>query len=213
MKLMLVLFVSLFPLLGLTIEKLSMKDLESLAQKNRHREVLTSAERVPPSERNEKWESIVTNSTKAFIKSIESEVDRQWTFEIGNLLTKEHPHLKKDKELMASLGDLAVRTYSTKGVATPFYVEALSKDDKRCADESVHDAVTDAFVKGGSDAEVAAAKKIAFDLCLKQLDENWARQMVESKFGMESACAGLLKSGKLTGVKKRKCEQSVKESK
>lgn len=191
-------------------EKLSMKDFKALASKARHREILSKAMKVVPAERTDEWEKIVTTSVREVVSQLETDADREWAFEIGSYLTREHPHLKKDRDLMGKLGDLAVRTFSTKGIAAPYYAVSLTKGDKKCADEYLQEAVTDAFVRPAFENEKEAAKAIAFDLCAKEVNKDWARQMVESEYGQKSACAGLLKLNMLSGVKKAKCETTVK---
>lgn len=191
-------------------EKISMADLKALADKSRHREVLASARKVPPAHRTGEWEKYVSTAVKTVVGELETDADREWAFEIGALLTREHPHVKKDKELMGKMAELAVRTYSTKGIATPYYALSLEKNDKRCSDDYLKEAVTDAFTRPAFEKEKEAAKVIAFDLCKDAVTTEWARQMVDSEPGLNSACGGLLKLGKLTGVKKTKCESATK---
>lgn len=187
-------------------ETITMDDLKILSEKSRHREVLQKAPKVPPTNRSADWEKFVTKAVKVVVDEVETDADREWAFEVGSLLTREHPHVKEDKELMGKMADLAVRTYSTKGIAAPYYAASLSKGDKKCSDAQLQEAITDAFVRPAFEKEKDAAKIVAFDLCTKEVTTEWARTMVDSDYGMKSACAGLLKLGKLTGVKKSKCE-------
>lgn len=194
-------------------EDLSLSEFQALAKKGATLEVLSNARRVKPSERNDEWDRIVSQSAKDLFGRLENETDRQFAYEIGRELSISHKPLQSDREFMYRLGELGVLTYSTKGIAAPMFEKALIPNDPRCKAEGVRAAVTDAFTRPGMELEKKSAQVIAFNLCAKVVDASWGREMVESEYGMKSACAGLLKLKVLTGVKKKKCEASVKESK
>lgn len=209
LKALVFLFV-LIPLTTSAKSKLPLSEFLKISEQGRHREVLMRAGEVLPSERNTDWEKAVSTSSKAFISTVEAEADREWAFAVGKSLIIENPHLEKDAELMMSMGDLAVKTYSTKGVATPFYVKGMKKADARCSDESIQTAVNDAFTRPGFEKEKTAAADIAFNFCSSSVTEDWAKAMLENENALKTACPGLLKLGKLSGVKKTKCERAVK---
>lgn len=191
---------------------LPLSELKALSQKGPSLEVLLSARRVKPSERDGDWDQIVSSAAKDLFSRLETEADRQTAFEIGKELALSHAPLQADKEFMYRLGELGVLSYSTKGIATPFYEKALSTGDARCQEDSVRAAVSDAFARPGMEREKKSAQAIAFSLCAKHLDAAWAKEFVENEQGFASACPGLLKHKVLSGVKKKKCENFLKES-
>ena len=188
----------------------TMKDMQALFGKQRYREALVTAEQVKPSERTDEWEDIVAKSTVGYLKTISADTDREWVFEIGRRLIIENPHLEKNVELMSFMGETALRTFSTKGTAAPYLAASMKKDDAKCKDAEVQNAVSDAFVRPGFEREKVAAQKIAFELCGKALTADWAKSMTDSDHALPVACPGLLKANVLSGVKKKKYERIAK---
>ncbi|RYZ76851.1 MAG: hypothetical protein EOP05_03795 [Proteobacteria bacterium] len=193
------------------IKTVEMADLKAMSEAGRDREVLRNADKVPASKRTTEWESYVTKSAKAFLKDVNDE-DRSWTFDIGKALAAENPHLLKDQDFAYEVGFAGVRASSSKAVSTPFFVAALKPSDPRCKVSEVQDSVTDAFTREGFEKEKQAAKKIAFDLCRKELSADWIQKLVENDEGLKTGCAELMKLGKLKGVKAAKCKNMAKGS-
>lgn len=190
---------------GLAVETASMEDLKALSDAGRSREVLQKAESVPASKRTDEWNQIVTKAAKGFLAKAK-EQDRTWAFQIGKRLSEENPHLMKDQEFAFEVGTAGSRGYSSKAVATPFFVAALTMNDERCKSADVRDSVTDAFNRSGFEKEKTAAKTILFELCAKLIDESWASDLVKSDVGVKNVCPALAKFGKLSGVKAKKCQ-------
>lgn len=191
----------------------TMEDLKKLAASGRNREILLSSDKVKPTARTKEWEDIVAKATKAHVDEVATNEDREWAFEMGKNIVTYNPHLEKDKELMYKLGSLASGIFSSKGTAAPYYAAGLEKNDKRCSEKTVQVSAADAFNRSGFEKEKTAAKKIVFDLCATQVSEDWAKSMVDTDYALTDACPGLLKLGKITGVRKAKCENFAKGKK
>lgn len=190
---------------------LSMEDLKALSDAGREREVYSQAELVPPSKRTPEWEKYVTKSAKDLVAKAKEE-NYSATFDIGKAMADRDPHLMKDAEFTYEIGFIGARTYSSKAVSTPFFAAALKANDDRCKVTEVQDSVSDAFTRPGFEKEKTAAKKIAFDLCSKSLNDEWVQKLVETETGLKTGCSDLMKLGKLKGVKATKCKNLAKGS-
>lgn len=190
---------------------LTMEDLKALSDAGREREVYSQAELVPPSKRTAEWERIVTKSAKDLFVKVKEE-NYSEAFDVGKAMADRDPHLMKDAEFTYDIGFVGARTYSSKAVSAPFFAAALKADDDRCKVTEVRDAVSDAFTRPGFEKEKTAAKKIAFTLCAKALDEDWVQKLVDTETGLKTGCADLMKLGKLKGVKATKCKAFTKGS-
>lgn len=189
---------------------MSIADFKTLGNSGRHLEILRSAEKVKAGERDIDWESIVSKAAKGLMDQIAKPADARWAYEIGKSLKEQNPHLKNDKDFMYSVGRAGSFAFSSKAVAAPYFEASLAKDDERCKEVLVKDAISDAFTRSGFAEEKKSALKVAFELCAKHVDEPWIKAMTESETGLKTVCADLLKTGKLTGVRLTKC-QKMKE--
>lgn len=195
------------PAFAQTDANMSIADFKALGSSGRHLEILRSAEKVKPTERDSEWESIVTKAAKGMMEQNAKPADARWAYEIGKNLKEHNPHLKNDKEFMYSVGRAGSFAFSSKAVATSYFEASLAKDDERCKEALVKDAVSDAFTRSGFAEEKKSALKVAFDLCAKFIDENWIKAMTENETGLKTACSDLLKTGKLSGVRLSKCQK------
>jgi hypothetical protein len=111
----------------------------------------------------------------------------------------------KNSDLAFGAGRLAVRAFSTKYVAIPFFHSALKgqTNDSRCRDGELKTAI-----KSAAEMEASEESKLALDImvtsCAKA-DPAFAKELAVNEQTRKTMCPGIAKTGAFEGIAQKKC--------